>query len=84
MAKVRIDKAEAKKMSKLSGNVSGAIIKAYEKFILNKKGEEGVGKVEKRLAELGQSLKFAEVSTFGWYPEATACLIGVAILEVFD
>lgn len=84
MAKVRIDKAEAKKMSKLSGNVSGAVIKAYEKFILNKKGKEGVKKVEKRLSELGQSLKFAEVSTFSWYPEATVCLIGVVILEAFD
>ncbi len=84
MAKVQIDKAEAQKIAKLKGNVSGAIIKAYEKFISNKKGEEGVNKVEKRLAELGQPLKFAEVSTFGWYPEAMACLIGVAVLEVFD
>jgi hypothetical protein len=84
MVKVQITKEEAQKIAKLKGNVSGAIIKAYEKFILNKKGEKEIKKVEERLAELGQPLKFAEVSSFGWYPESLACLIGIAILEIFD
>jgi len=84
MAKVQITKEEVQKITKLKGNVSGAIIKAYEKFILNKKGEKWIKKVEERLAELGQPLKFAKVSSFGWYPESLVCLIGIAILEVFD
>lgn len=84
MAKIRNKKEETDKLMKVSGNVNGALLKAQHQFILNKKGEEGVAKVDKRLKELGYPLDFKKISSFGWYSASYICLICLVILEVFD
>lgn len=84
MAKIRNKKEEADKLMKVSGNINGALLKALYEFIMNKKGEEGVEKVEKRLAELGYPFDLKRISSFGWYPAPYICLVCLVILEVFD
>ena len=84
MVKIKINKSEVDKFMKVKGNVTGALIKAQHQFILNKKGKEGVAKVEERLKELGYPLDLDKISSFGWYSAAYICLICLVILEAFD
>jgi hypothetical protein len=83
MPPVKVTKEEADRIMKIGGNVSGAIFKGYYQYLLDKKKEGALGRIEKRLKELGYSLKLKEFSSFKWYPEAQACLICLVILEVF-
>ncbi len=84
MAKVSIKKEEVDKFMKVSGNVNGALLKALYEVIMSKNGEEGVDKVEKRLAELGYPLDLKKISSFKWYKASYLCLVFLVILEVFD
>ncbi len=84
MAKVKLTKKEADRIIEIKGNTIGAILKTDYQFILNKKGQEGVRKVEARLKELGCPIKLKETSTFKWYPESQGCLTMLVILEVFN
>lgn len=44
-------------LMEIKGNVKGTIIQAHEAFILSKKGEEGVKKVEEKNRGPGASIK---------------------------
>jgi len=83
MAKFKLTKKEADRIMKVKGNTVGAVLKTDYQFILSKKGEEGVRKVEARLKELNCPVKFKEISTFKLYPESQGCLTMLVMLEVF-
>jgi hypothetical protein len=83
MAKIKLTKKEADRIMKIKGNTIGAILKTDYQFILNKKGKEGVKKVEERLKELGCPINFKKISSFKWYPESKGCLAMLVMLEVF-
>jgi len=84
MGKIKLTKEEADKIMRVKGNVSGTIFRADQQFVLEERGKEAVAKVERRLEELGYPIKFEEISSFKWYPEAHACLVYLLILEVFN
>lgn len=84
MEKIKLTKKEADRIMKIKGRVSGSVIKEYYHFILDRKGKEGVDQIEKRLKDLGYDVKIQNVSAFGWYSHALACLILIAIVEFFD
>lgn len=71
-------------LMEIKGNVKGTIIQAHEAFILSKKGEEGVKKVEEKMEDLGHLLKFKEIKPFNWYPDALSVLVVIVSKEVFN
>jgi hypothetical protein len=84
MAKVKVTKKEADRLMKLSGTTRGIVLKTLGKYILNKKGKSGLEMVEERLKELGYSLKFEEVFSFGWYLAGLATLAFLVTFEIFN
>jgi len=75
---------EADELSKIPGNVKGAIFQSHAVFIRFKKGDQGVKMVEEKLKELGHPLKFEEIKSLGWYPEALSSLVVVVAKDVFN
>jgi hypothetical protein len=84
MAKVKITKEEANEMMKVKGDIRGAVFKAFYSYIIDKKGEEGVRAVEKKLKELGHPLDLENIKSFQWYSQAFAAIVCLVILETFD
>ena len=74
---------EIRQLMEIDGNVKGEIIRTGLEYIKNKKGPEGLKKVEERLAELGYPLYLSEVKTFHDYKEANAVLVYVVCRDIF-
>ncbi len=82
---MRIDlKEEAAKLMQIEGDVKGEVFLTHANFIFQKKGEEGIRRVEKKLEELGYLIKLREVKTGNWYKEALSALVILTAKEVFN
>lgn len=84
MEKFTLTKERADRLMSLKGNLRGGFFAGHFKYVKDLKGEEGIKKVEKKLAELGYPLKEKEISNVKWYPEALACLMVLVTKEVFN
>lgn len=71
-------------LMKIKGNVKGTIFHAHEAFIRSKKGEEGVIKIEEKMAELGYPIKFRDIKPFSWYPDALSVSVVIVAKEIFN
>jgi len=80
----KITKETAKKFISLPGETRGVAIKVDWEFILRKEGEEGLKKLEEKMAEFGYPLKFKEIKTMGFYPIGLDALSMAVISEVFN
>ncbi len=74
-------KKEAERMMSFKGEVRGMTLKTDERFVLKRFGKEGVEKVEKRMEDLGYTLKYKDVSSMDYYPLGMRMLSLVAIKE---
>jgi len=84
MVKVQLTKKEADRIMKMEDRTKGVVLKTLEEYILNKKGKEGLGMVEKRLKELGYPLKFKEISSYKLYQGPIDVLLTLVILDAFQ
>ncbi len=81
--KNQLSKEEVDELMRVSGNVKGVVFQTHAAFIRYKEGEKGIKMVEERLKELGYPLKFTEISSLAWYPEALSILVVLTAKEVF-
>jgi len=79
-----LTKQEAEKIMKIEGNIRGEGILTDVEYAREREGEEGVKKVEKRLAELGYPIKFKEIQSLDWYPQGLDILKILVMKEVFN
>jgi len=79
-----IIKEGIKKIMQIKGNVRGAVFQADAEFIRERKGEKGLKTVEKKMAELGYSLKFDEIKSGEWYPESLSVLAILVAKDLFN
>ena len=74
-----ISKKELDEFSKIEGEIRGGAIKTYGEFILQKKGKEGLKRLEDVLAGLGFSIKYKEVRVMDFLPIS---FLGVTLLSI--
>lgn len=79
-----LTKREADKFMELKGESRGANLKINLDFVIEKKGKQGLKKVEARMKELGQSLEYKKIKTMDFYPIGLEVLILLVIEEIFN
>jgi len=80
-----LTKQEAKKIvEQTKGEARGVSLRDDLDFILDIKGEQGLKRVEDRMAELGYPLKRKDVNVMSFYPMGLADLYLLVIQEIFN
>ena len=79
-----LTRKQAQKLMEIKGEARGMVLKADWDFVLEEKGEEGLRKVEARMAELGYPLKYKEIKPMDFYPMGLAAISVLSIKEVFN
>lgn len=79
----KITSQKAEQIMDINEEARGVTIKAKMEYILDKKGREGLEKIEKRLEELGFPLKYEEVNPMKFYPVGYESLVLLLSREVF-
>src|SRR4030042_447969 len=78
-----IQKEELEKLLKTKGEVRGAVFQTDAKYILEKKGEEGLKKLEERVKSLGYPIDYREAKATGWYPFGLRIISLLLIKDTF-
>jgi len=78
-----ITKREAEKLIKLKGETRGVNLKIDLQFVLDRKGEEGLKKVEEKLAKLGFPLKYKDIRPMDFYPLGLSVINLMVVKEFF-
>ncbi len=68
---------------KIKGEVRGISIKADGEFILERKGKQGLEKLEVKLKEIGHPVEFKKIKTMNFYPLGLKAIVLLSIKEVF-
>ncbi|MBD3208451.1 MAG: hypothetical protein GF370_03280 [Candidatus Nealsonbacteria bacterium] len=76
-------KEEAEQFMSLPGQIRGGIIKADGDFILKKKGRQGLRRLEERMKELDQPLRFSQIQMTKFYPVGLKAVVLLSIKDVF-
>jgi len=64
-----LTKDEINKILKVEGRARGVVFQTDAKYILGKKGQAGLKKVEAAIEEIGQPISYGkEIRATGWYP----------------
>lgn len=79
-----LTKEKAQELMKIKGEVRGVSLKADGEFILEKKGEEALNKLEAKLSELGQPIEFKKIKIMNFYPLGLKAIVLLAIKELFS
>lgn len=79
-----LTKKEVENLMKVKGESRGMNIKIDLDFVLETKGEQGLKKVEAKMAELGYPLKYKEIKPMDFYRVGFEATILVVIKEVFN
>ncbi len=80
----QITKETLERLSGIEGESRGASFKADGDFILKEKGEEGLIKLEERLAELGYPIKYKEMKATDFFPSGLRGIELLVIRELFN
>lgn len=80
----KLTKELVKKLMATQGECRGIHLRNDAEYILAKKGQKGLGKVEKELAGLGYPIKYAEIKNMEFYPAGLRVLSLLAAKKVFD
>lgn len=76
-------KEEIEKTMRIEGEGIGAAIQTHFHYIREKKGEEGVKKVQERLKELGYSVNFEKIKATERVPLTLSYLVVLVAREIF-
>lgn len=79
-----LNKEIAKELMKIKGEVRGFSLKSDAEFIVQRKGEDGLKKLEEEMARVGQPIKYKEIKPTNFYPIGLKALTLVAIKKVFN
>jgi len=80
--KYKVTKEEAQQLTKIPGNVKGAVILADLEYVRRKKGIAAQEAIQRRLQELGYNISLKNIKPMDWYPEALSVLIILLAKEV--
>lgn len=80
----KITKEEIKKLIKIEGKVKGEVFKTDAEYILTKKGEEGLKRVQKETKKLGYPIDYQKINSNGWYPVGLRIVSLLAVMEAFS
>jgi len=83
MEEREITKEEAEKYMALEGETRGFSISGDAEFVLKEKGEEGLKKLEAKMAELGYPIKYKELKPMKFYPLGIEALTLILIKKLF-
>ncbi len=67
-----------------SGKVKAEVIRIEKEYVLQREGEEGVAKLEKRMNELGAEIDFKKLDSMTWEEEWKNSLMVVVAKEIFN
>lgn len=79
-----ISEEDLEKAKKMEGEIIGSSLKTDREFIIEKKGREGLRKVEKEMEKLGYTLKYEEIDKYKWYPVQQDFLSLLLAQKIFD
>lgn len=80
-----LTKKEAKKLvEEVKGEARGISLKDDLDFVFETKKEEGLKRVEERMAELGYPINYKEIKAMEFYPMGVANLLLLVIKETFN
>jgi hypothetical protein len=71
-------------INKMKGQIIGSSLKEDRGFVIKKVGREEMGKVEKKMAELGYPLKYEEIENYHWYSAQMDALFLLISKRIFD
>ncbi len=74
----------ADRLKHFPGNVKGEVFRTHAEYIKYKEGEEGIKKIEEKMAKLGVPITFEEVKSFTWISEGKSSLLIVTAKEIFN
>jgi hypothetical protein len=80
---VKLTKELAKKLMEIEGEARGVTLKVDWEIILKEKGEEGLRRLEEKMAEVGCPLKYKEIREMDFYPIGYDAISMLAIKELF-
>lgn len=84
MKGVNITKKEADRIMKIKGKIRGLVLTTLKNYIIAKKGDNAIKKVEKKMKEIGYPFSFKGLSSVGWYPVSTVTLVILITLEALN
>ena len=80
-----LDKNTIEEILKIKGETRGAVFHTDVKYVLDKKGEQGLEELKKKLKALGQEDIYSEeIKSTGWYPLGLRVLSLLLIKETFN
>ncbi len=74
----------ADELVNFSGKVKGEVFRNHAEYIKYKEGDEGLKKVEDKMASLGAPVKLMEMNSMTWYSEGLSSLVIIVAKEVFN
>jgi hypothetical protein len=78
-----LDKKEIENLMKIKGKIRGVVFQTDGRYILEKMGEEGLEKLEKRAKELNLTIDYRGAKTMEWYPVGLRAISLLLIKDVF-
>jgi len=79
-----INKEELNKLLEVKGEVKGVVFQTDGKYILEKEGEEGIKKLEKRVKELGFPIDYRKGKALDLHPIGLRIVSLLLIKDTFD
>lgn len=79
-----INKEIAEKLMEIKGETRGVSFQADGEFILKEKGEEGLNKLEEKMAEIGYPIRYKEVKPMDFFPLGFRGVELLVIKELFN
>jgi len=84
MGNTQITPKEIKKMMEFPGRVRGQVFLTDYRYIKERKGEEGVELLKKKIKEWGVPLNYEKAKPLDWYPVGFRAISLLAIKEIFN
>lgn len=79
-----ITKKIAQELMKIEGETRGMAIKDDFEYVLQKKGKEGLAKLENEMNNLGYPIKHKEIKIMNFYPSGLEPIVMLVIKKVFN
>lgn len=84
MEPIKLSKEDIAQIMKVKGRIRGLVLTTLKDYIIEKKGEKGIKKVEEKMEETGHPFSFEGLSSIKWYPAGIIHLVMMITLDVFN
>lgn len=79
-----IKKEDIKRLMEVDGQARGVVLKTDAEYVLSKKGEAGLKKVEDEMRKLGHPLDYQKIKSMDFYPVGLRALSLLVIKKVLN